>query len=332
MKKIKVAVIGTGRIAQNFHLPAYNKLPNVELAGVLDPDELKAKLIAEKYRIKNVYTDVDELLENDEIDAVDICTPTNTHMEFALKAINKKKHLFIEKPAGRTLDEVVQIRDAAKANDCKVMVAMNQRFRYDARLIKNYIQTGELGDLFYVQTGWLQKTDPKHWKQSTDIAGGGVVMDLGISLIDSLLWFYDFAELKAVKAKTFRHATKDVEDVCIATLTFSNGSIAQIEMSWSLFGEKSNFYCNVHGSKGSMKINPIEIFKLNGDGYSPDLPKDNLSKLEIYKKSYESEIKHFINTASGVSPLISSIDDAVKTMQAVELIYQSAAEGKEILL
>ncbi len=332
MKKVKIAVIGTGRIAQNFHLPAYNKLPNAELTAVLDPDKIKAQLISEKYRIKNIYTDIDKLLENDEIDALDICTPTNTHMEFALKAIEKKKHVFIEKPVARNLEETKKIRDAANKHGVKVMVAMNQRFRYDARLIKNYIQTNELGNIFYIQTGWLQKIEPVHWKRDTKISGGGVVMDLGVSLIDSLLWFYDFAELKGVNAKTFKHATKEVEDVCVATLNFSNGSIAQLEMSWSLFGRKTNFYCNVHGSKGSMKINPIEIFKLNGDEYQPAMPKDNLSKLEIYKKSYESEIKHFISAASGISPVVSTIDDAVKTMEVVENIYHSANEGKEILI
>lgn len=332
MKIIKIAVVGTGQIAQNFHLPIYNKLPNVELVAVLDPDKIKAELIAERYGIKSIYTDIDDMLNNENIDAVDICTPNNTHLEFALKAINKKKHVLIEKPIAKNYNEALQIHNAALENNVNVMIAMNQRFRYDARLIKNYIQTGELGELFYIQTGWLQKIDKKNWKQKIEIAGGGVVLDLGISLIDSLLWFYDFAELKGVSAKTFKHRTRDVEDVCIATLNFNNGSVAQLEMSWSLFGEKTNFYCNVHGRKGSMKINPIEIYKVDGDKFTPDMPKDNLSKLEMYKKSFESEIKHFINAVSGISPVISNTEEALKTMKVVELIYQSAEEGKEICL
>jgi predicted dehydrogenase len=117
----------------------------------------------------------------------------------AIKAIEKGKHVFIEKPAAKNLEETKLIRDVAQKHNVKVMIAMNQRFRYDARLIKNYIQTSELGDLFYIQTGWLQKIEEKHWKQQIDIAGGGVVMDLGVSLIDSLI--------DCVYARVFMHAS-----------------------------------------------------------------------------------------------------------------------------
>ena len=212
------------------------------------------------------------------------------------------------------------------------MVGMNQRFRYDARLIKNYIQTGEVGKVFYVQTGWLQKAGSRDWKTHAEIAGGGVVIDLGVPLIDSLLWFYDFQPVKRIFAKTFHHSTNKLEDVCVANLEFKDGSYAALEMSWSIFNTKGDFYCNVHGESGSIKINPLEIYKAEDGVFVPEQPKDDISKAQIYKRSFESEIKHFINALSGLGPVISTTEEAVRTMEVVDSIYRSAREKKEILL
>lgn len=336
MKKVRLALIGAGEIAQNFHLPIHNRLQNLELAAICEPLKTKAQTIAERYEIPNVCYTVDELLQIPDIDAVDLSASTDAHCEIAIACIEAGKHLLIEKPIGRTLDEAIKIRDAAKQNDVKVMVAMNQRFRYDAKMIKNYVSQGEVGDVFYVQAGWLQQKRGAEWKQQVSRSGGGVIIDLGISLIDSILWIYNFEKVKSVQASTFSHLHKEIEDVCIATIRFESGSIATMEMSWSLFSSKNNFYTNVYGSKGSIKINPIELYTNDSDGagdvYKPIIAKEHMSKLTIYKKSFESEIKHFINAVLGLGPVISTVDEAVQTMSIVKAMYKSAEENREVLL
>ena len=336
MKSVKMALIGAGEIAQNFHLPIHHRLQNVELAAICDPLRSKAQLIAEKYNIPNVYTSIDEMLTDGEFDAVDISASTDSHCEIALACIEAGKHILMEKPVARSLEEAKKIKDAAEKSDVKVMVAMNQRFRYDAKMIKNYVSVGEVGDVFYIQAGWLQQKRGAHWKQQAARSGGGVLMDLGISLIDSILWIYDFLPVKSVQASTFKHLHSDVEDVCISSMRFANGSIASLEMSWSLFSSKNNFYTNVYGSKGSIKINPIELFTSGGDDkedvYKPISAKDQMGKLTIYKKSFESEIKHFVNAVLGFGPVISTVGEAVETMRIVKAMYLSAAENREVMM
>lgn len=336
MKKVKLALIGAGEIAQNFHLPILNRQQNVEIVAICDPLKSKAEIIADKYKIPNVCLTVDELLKIPDIDAVDICASTDVHCEIALACIEAGKHILIEKPIGRSLEEAIKIQKAAKKKNIKLMVAMNQRFRYDAKMIKNYVSTGEVGEVFYIQAGWLQQKRGAQWKDQLAKSGGGVIIDLGISLIDSILWIYNFAKVKSVQASTFSHLHKDVEDVCISSIRFEDGSIATMEMSWSLFSSKNNFYTNVYGSKGSIKINPIELFtnagNENEDVYKPITAKEQMSKLTIYKKSFESEIKHFANAVLGLGPIISTADEAVQTMSIVRAMYVSAKENREVLI
>ncbi len=295
---------------------------------MFDKNTSKAKAIAEKYDIKQVFKSAEEMFASKDIDAVDICTSTDSHLEFAIAAIKSGKHCLIEKPIAKNVDEAILIKEAADKNDVKVMVATNQRFRYDAMVLKNFVQTGEIGDIFYVKGAWLQQKRGEQWRQQLEKSGGGVLIDLGVSLIDSLLWITGFPKVQSVTANTFCHLTKSVEDVCIGTIKFDSGMIATLELSWSLFTSVNTFSFDVHGRNGSAKINPLQLYKGDGDIYEPITNIDTLSNIAIHKKSFENEIKHFVNSISGLNPVISTPAEAVQTMQIIEMMYRSANENK----
>jgi predicted dehydrogenase len=330
MNTVKIGLIGAGEIAQNFHLPIHHRLPNVELFAIYDRNKSKAKMIAEKYNIPHICDSIEEMLKIEELVAIDVCTSTDVHADIAIASIESGKHTLIEKPIARNYEEALKIYEAEKKSNVKVMVGTNQRFRYDAKMMKSFVQTGEIGDIFYVQGNWLQQKRGAEWRQQIEKSGGGVLIDLGISLIDSLMWICDFPEIKSVSANMFKHLTEKVEDVCIANIKFTNGSIAAMEMSWSLFSSRNSFGFNVYGSKGAAKINPVRLYKIDGDIYQPVTNKNNQSNMEIFRKSFESEIKHFINSVQGFSPIVSSVKEAVIIMQIIETMYQSAQEGREI--
>ena len=330
MNEIKVGLVGAGEIAQNFHLPIFYRLQNARIYGIYDKIKSKAEAIAQKYEIPLVFDSLEEMLSSNDIEALDICTPTDSHCEIALAGIENKKHCFIEKPIARNFQEAQLIKEAAEKFNVKVMVGTNQRFRYDAMMLKNYVQSGEIGDIFYVQGSWLQQKRGNEWRQQLDRSGGGVLIDLGVSLIDSLLWICNFPKVRAVKAGTFRHLTNSVEDVCISTINFENGSVATLEMSWSLFSSKNTFAFNVYGSKGAAKINPLQLFKSGGDVFEPVTSIDALSNIAIHKKSFESEIKHFINSINGITQEVSTPAEAAMTMKIIEMMYKSAELGTEM--
>jgi len=332
MEQKSIALIGAGQIAQNFHLPVLDALKNTKLVAILDTNKTRAMHLAEKYNVPYVCKDIDELLDIGELDAVDICTPTDTHADLALKCLDRGKSIFVERPLARTYREAEELRDFADKKGLKLMVGMNQRFRSDAIMLKNYIQMGEVGDVFYIKAGWHQRKRDAQWHADLQKSGGGVLMDLGIPLIDSLLWFYDFIPVKSVFASLFHHQKADVEDVFLATLNFENGSVATVEASWSLHRKESKYFCDVFGSEGSAFINPLQLYKENDEVYIPFTTATKKNKFMILRKSFEYELKHFINVICGYAPVISTANEAVKILKIVDAMYRSANERREITI
>jgi len=147
MEKTKVGIIGLGGIAQLVHLPILNKQANVSIEAICDLTKSRLKSVGDKYNISKRYLDYNELLALEEIEAVIIATPTNTHSEIALEALKAGKDTLVEKPMARTSEEAKRIHEAAKKYKKHLMIGMNLRYRPDAMLLKSLINSKELGDL-----------------------------------------------------------------------------------------------------------------------------------------------------------------------------------------
>lgn len=330
MRKTKIALIGLGGIAQLTHLPILSKLQNVDLVAVSDINKNRLKVISEKYNIKNSYTDYHELLAKEEIDGVIIATPTDTHAEIAIESLNAKKDVLIEKPISRNLDEAKAIQAAARKNKKQVMVGMNLRYRPDSMLMRSLINSGELGEVFYVRCGWLRKqSSEQKWFMNKKISGGGVLLDLGVVILDLALWIINDSKLKSVSVQNFYHTTKEVEDSSIGFLRFADGKVISFEVSWGLHSEWDKFHLASFGTNGTAHLNPLKAYKRLESGHVDySLPIAN--KTDLYYKSFENELKHFIAAVRDNSPMVSTCDDSVFLMEVVEAIYKSAELQKEI--
>lgn len=333
MKIVKIAVVGLGWVSQLYHIPILRKLTDVDIVAICDIDKNKCRVVAEKFGIKKYYTNYNEMLAKEELDAVIICTPTDTHKTICIDAIKCDLNVFVERPVARSYKEAVAIAEAMGDRNVKLMVGMNNRFRPDMMLLKSIIENNELGEIKYVKTGWIKKiaTDKK-WITQQDKSGGGVFIDLGLPALDTLLWTVNFTDIKRVSAFTFYNSTKNVEDTCIAYFETKDGAVLSLETSWAFQTTSDQFYCNIYGSKGSSQINPLKIIKNYGTDSVNFFPTKQDSPQIITKKSYENELKHFIGSIKGLHPLISTIDEAVKRMKVVEAVYKSARTKKEIVI
>src|SRR3990172_5846593 len=215
-QKLKIGVIGVGKIAQVTHIPIWNKLENVEILAVCDKNKSKAKWLADKYNIKHVFDNAEALYKIEEISAVDICTPTQSHMDLSIAALSSGKHVLIEKPIARNFTESEKMVQCAKDNNKMLIVTINVRFRQDAMILKTFTQNGELGDIFYAKAGWLRRRESlvhKHWFAEKEIAGGGVFMDLGIQMLDVSLWLMGDLKAERVTASLYNNISGiSVED------------------------------------------------------------------------------------------------------------------------
>jgi len=331
MEKTKIGIIGLGGIAQLVHLPNFSKMNNVVVTSVSEINKNRLNTIADKFNVAERYVDYKEMLEKSDVEAVVIATPTNTHKEVAIASLKAKKNILVEKPLARTYAEAKHIVDAAKKNKKKIMVGMNLRFRPDAMLLRSILNSGELGTPFYIKCAWVRRqSSTEKWFTKRIESGGGVIIDLGISLLDLSLWLLDYPPVESVSSQCFYQNLKNVEDTAISFIRCKGNSVINIETSWSMQVEKDIFNVTVYGTKGTASMNPFRIYKKIEEQFIDLTPSQTDSALTAFKKSYQNELKSFIGAVKGLNPVFSSGDEALTRMKVVDSMYQSAKQKSEV--
>ena len=330
MEKTRVAVIGLGSVAQLVHLPNLVKIKNAEITAVVEVNKNRLHSVADKYGIKKRFKDYTELLSDDETEAVILATPTHLHKEIAIACLSAGKDVLVEKPLARNSKEGQEIIECAKKNNRKLMVGMNLRYRPDSMLIRSLIDAGEIGKPFYIKCGWIRKqSSSEKWFTKREEAGGGVILDLGINLVDLALWLADYPKVISISTKNYFHNSRNLEDTSLSFIRCENLTIS-LEASWSMAEEKDIFYTNVYGTKGSIGANPFKLIKVMADEHM-DLGSTFVeSPTEAFKKSYLNELKSFIGAIRGLNPVFSSGEEALQLLQIAEAMYKSAEKDQEI--
>jgi predicted dehydrogenase len=331
MDEVKVAIIGLGSVAQLVHLPNLSKIKSVKLQSVAEVKASRRRAIAEKYNIPENYKDHKELLEKSDVDTVIITTPTGSHKDIAIDCLNAKKDVLVEKPIARTYKEASAIVQAAKKNKKKLMAGMNLRFRPDTLLLKSLIQSGEIGDPFYAKAVWIRRqSSEEKWFMRREEAGGGVILDLGISLLDISLWLLDYPDVKLLSTQNYYQNTKTIEDTSLSFIRCSDSKIINIETSWALPVEKDEFKLSIYGSKGSVTSTPLHLYKKVEDKFVDLKPNLSDTPSQLFNKSYLNELKSFIGAVRGLNPLFSTGETAVERLKVIEAMYKSAKKNQEI--
>lgn len=330
-KDLEIGLIGCGAVAQVIHLPILKRMANVNIKAICDIDRRKLTAIKEKYNIELAYSDVVKFFEENEFDAVMILTPTNTHKEIAELASDYCKNIFIEKPVTPTFKETEELEKKLSKKNVNVMVGFNMRFRPDAMLMKSLVDGKEFGNPYLVRVGWFRpRSSSQSWFVNKSYAGGGVIMDLAISIIDLAMWMLDYPEIYSVTAYSFYHTTKNIEDASTAMIKTKNNQVINLEVSWILSTENEFFYCNLFGTEGVGLLNPLRVFKQVGTSQMELINPTRTTATNLYLKSYENELKHFFAAVNGLGKWVSTLKEACSRMQLVEAIYKSAQTNKEL--
>ncbi len=332
-KELEIGIIGCGAVAQIIHLPILKKMSNVKIKAICDVDKRKILAIKEKYNIDLVYTDIKKFFVENEFDAVMILTPTNTHKEIAEFASEYCKNIFIEKPVARNYKETEELRKSLEKANVNVMVGFNMRFRPDAMLMKSLVEAKEFGIPYLIRVGWFRpKSSSQNWFVKKSYAGGGVIMDLAINIIDLAMWMLDYPEVFSVTAYNFYHTSKDVEDSATAMIKTKDNQVITFEVSWILSNETEFFYFNLFGTEGAGLLNPLRIFKQVGTSQLELTNPNRATSANLYFKSYENELKHFFAAVNGLGKWVSTLSEASARMKLIEAIYKSALSNRETRL
>lgn len=331
IEKARIGVIGLGGVAQLVHLPNLNKINNAEISAVAEVKQSRLNAVADKFGVKNRFKDYREMLEKADLDAVIISTPTSTHKDIALDCISAEKDILIEKPMARSYTEAKVIVDAARKNKVKLMVGMNLRFRPDTMLLRSLINSGEIGSPYYVRVSWIRRqSSSEKWFTKKEESGGGVIIDLGIHLIDLSFWLLGYPEVDSISTKNFYHNTRSVEDTSISFIKCKNSSVISLESSWSLPVEKDYFNLSIYGTKGSYSSTPFRLYKKMEENYIDLTPSQSDNPAVLFKKSYMNELKSFIGAVKGLNPVFSPGEESMERMKIIEAMYKSASENVEV--
>ncbi len=336
MKKMKVAVVGAGSIAQVAHIPVLKQLDDVEIVAICDVDKSKVSRITEKFEIPRWYYLIDNLLKNESLDAIHICTPNYYHFPMSYMALDGGVNVLVEKPIALNSREAEKLSTLARKKKLTLMVGMDNRFRQDVITARDFIRKGELGEVFYIKAGWIKKwerSDIQDWHGTKKSAGGGAFMDLGIQFLDLALFLTGMPKIKKVRLYDYSHNPDlDVEDGALAVIETVNKLTITIEVSWKMPLEHDMIYTNIYGKEGAAFLNPLRINKELHGNLVNVTPLSSKSNTPQFKRSFENEIRHFFKVMRGEEKNMSSPEEAIEIMRIVEALYESARKKEEVEL
>lgn len=251
---LKIAMIGTGRIAENKLLPALDKTDKAVLWSVLSRDKARAGEIANRFSAQSAnpaHDDLASLLADPELDAVLIATPDKMHAEQAIAAAKAGKHVFSEKPMTTSVEEADAMVAACKEAGVKLGVAFHNRWHAGLRKLHGEVAGGQLGDLRHMRVQWsFHAPDDANWRAGTDVGKWWGLAGVGTHCLDQILWFLEPTCGEVVELKSI--ITRDVwkgpnDETALITMKFASGATADL-CSSVLFQAPTRF--ELYGSKG----------------------------------------------------------------------------------
>ncbi|WP_373232770.1 Gfo/Idh/MocA family protein [Cohnella sp.] len=339
MKKIKVAVLGCGAIAQRRHIPEYADNPNVELVAYADPVIERAEEMAKTYGGKS-YTSYEELLKNEKVDAVSVCSPNYLHAPMTIAAANAGTHVLVEKPMASSAEEGEQMIEAASRNGVYLMVGHNQRLMPPHVKARELLESGQLGKVLTFRTSFGHP-GPESWSVDgraswffrKDEAIMGAMGDLGVHKSDFIRYLLnDEVTEVAGFIGTIHKEETDVDDNATCILRMKSGAIGTLMASWTHYkgGDNSTvLWCE----NGVMKIGTVdgdEVIVELIDGTSETYKVGAMATNE--KQVPSGVIDSFIESILTDTPPAISGEEGLRSLKVILAAFESQATGKIIKL
>jgi myo-inositol 2-dehydrogenase/D-chiro-inositol 1-dehydrogenase len=330
LKNLTIGIIGAGRIGR-LHAENIIHMPNVRIKTISDIFADSVRKWAHQIGIDNVVTNYEDILNDDEIDAVLVCSPTDTHVPIIRKAAEMGKHIFCEKPISFSIQETKAALEVVEKAGVNLQVGFNRRFDRNFKKIREVVENGLIGDVHIVK---ITSRDPEPPPIQYIKSSGGLFFDMSIHDFDMARYVTgsEVTEVYAQGANLIDPVIGDVGDIdtAVITLKFANGAIGVIDNSRkAVYGYDQRV--EVFGSKGSViagndHLTNVEISTEKG------ICKDKLKHffLERYKEAYAQEIYAFIDSILHNKPLCCTGNDGLQAELIARAAQQSLEMGKPI--
>jgi len=327
LTKLRVGVIGLGLIG-SLHARILSETPNAELISVADINETIVRETGKKYAC-NFYTDFKSMCDNEDLDAVCVCTPDQFHPENAIYAARRGLHLLVEKPLAQTEISANQI--VAAANEAGVRLMVAHLLHFDPRYVKvkEAVEQGVIGDIIHM---FFKRTNPR----SNGRRLGGKVSIFYFIGVHDIEMMCCYAKSKPVRAYCQRvsKVNSDIgcEDTIMAIVNFENGAVGTVELCWALPENTAlgiNTYAEIVGVDGVGYVDIMDqgVSIITKDNlYYPDIlnwPEYNGRMMGNLKE----EINHFVTATLAGDPYIVDTGNAITAIKVIEACFKSIESG-----
>lgn len=332
---LRLGIVGAGAVTQVAHLPVLKKLKRIEVVALADGDLSKATALAARFGVRSAFEDLEEMLEHTELDALLVCTPNHLHESHVLEGLSAGLHVLVEKPLATSMAGAQRLQKASLKADRLLMVGMSHRYRSDVQTVRGFVDSGALGVVEGVQAIWHTFRPTRAvlgWRQRRAEAGGGAMLDLGMTALDLGLWLVGNPAPVRVTA-TLDRAVSDraVEQAGSAFVVCDGGVSLSVDVTWRHVGPGEQFDVGLRGTKGTAGVNPLRVWKdLNGIATNI-APTGAGASENLFTSAVRAEWAHFLAAVEGKAKA-PSLDVQVRLHRLMDAIYRSDAEGKEIVL
>ena len=350
MDKIRIGVIGVGIIGES-HLMEYQKIPEAEVVAICDINEVRLNEIGDKYNIARRFTHIGKMLQEQDIDAVDVCLHNNMHAPVAIAVMRAGKDCYCEKPMAGSFYDARHMYQVMEETGKKLHIQLAFLYHNETKAAKRYIEAGELGNIYHMRSYGFRRrgrpfVDGYATKEfvNTKTSGGGALFDMGVYHISQLLYLTGLPKLERVCGHTYAELDMDpgrreisgynVEELGIGLATYENGLSMDILESWAIHGKP--FPCSgIYGSKAGLSLSPLVIHSrhLNMETDTTlDLGHMSYMDHTVYADSahYDSSQQHWIHALLGKCELLPTARIALETQRVQEGIYFSQRLNREV--
>ena len=331
MKQLNIGIIGAGRIGKVHMASITYNVPTARVLGLTDVFKDGLQELADKYGIPKIYNDYKEMLADEEIDAVLVCSSTDTHADISIEAAEAGKHVFCEKPVDLTPEKVKAVIAAVEKAGVKLQVGFNRRFDHNFAHVRSLINDGKVGNLELIK---ITSRDPEPPSAEYAAVSGGMFLDMTIHDFDMARFLAgsDVTEVYVNATCLVDPAIGEAGDVdtAIINLKFANGALGVIDNSRrAAYGYDQRI--EVFGSLGAaMAANdtPTNVTVMNADGVSTDKPLYFF--LERYMQSFRDEMIQFVDAVQNDKPTPTTGLDGLNSILVALAAKKSVAEGRAV--
>jgi len=338
-KKLNFAIVGTGSIA-GLHLTAINDIPDIQVVALCSSSKDRAQHAQEKYGI-NTYFELDTLFDQEDIDAIIICTASGHHLQPCIKAASRGVHVLSEKPLEVTLERAQKMIDVCQENQVKLACVFQSRFKPDYRRLKSAVKEKKLGKLLlgnaYIK--WYRPEEyysSSPWRGTLSGDGGASLINQGIHTIDLLQDVMGGVKSVTAKVKTLVHDIEG-EDLGVAMIEFETGAIGVIEGSTAVYpGYPERL--EVYGENGSVILEGGKIVAWNFKGES-NTAEENISEgqdsgssdpMAIDYAYHKYQIEDFAAAIRENRDPVVTGEEGLKALALIRAIYESSELDRRV--